>query len=207
MQNVYDDTYKYAIKRNLYEVAHALMDLKVLIAYEEFNKTNTIFIQGESFFSISFRALFNDMFSHSIKVLEIGQQNDSATFWYILKQTQNNKINLLAYQQEKIESLESLARKLKHVRDKTHFHIDKDSVLDPHKIWDEADIKGLELNEALRYLFRILGELYKVVFGENFLFWPEDYDSEDLSKLLNLANDANLLEIAPKDIEESKLVE
>ena len=194
------EAYKATVKRNLYEIAHALMNLKVLTSWDEYTKKNRIFVQGESFFSISERALFNDMISHAIKVLEIDKRGDSSTFWYVLKQDKKTVEKLKSYSSKKISSLRGgLAVKLKHIRDKTHFHIDKDSILDPNKIWLKADIKGNELKEALQYLFILLEELYEVVFKKPFLFHPDDYDGQDLIKLLDLANEHGLIKVSAKN--------
>src|SRR5215471_9826683 len=39
-----------------------------------------------------------------------------------------------------IGTFESLVEKLKHVRDKTHFHIDREAVLEPRAVWTEAGL-------------------------------------------------------------------
>lgn len=188
--------YQSAVKRNTYEVAHALMELKVLRALEAYNEKNSIFVRGESFFNISFRALHNDMIAHAIKLLD--KDEKSATFWYLLNKNRQEFENLSLYSQDKINSLEVLTAKLKIIRDKTHFHIDKHGVLDVQKVWEKADIKGKELGDALDYLFSILSELYKVVFNKSFLFIPEDYDETDLPKLLDLAHANKIIEVVPK---------
>ncbi|MCU0651335.1 MAG: hypothetical protein MUC39_00065 [Candidatus Omnitrophica bacterium] len=190
--------YNTAIKRNLFELAHALLELKALTAWDRYTDENEIYVHGESYFSISQKALFNDMVSHAIKVLELDKCGDSSTFWYILKTDTLVLKNLKDYSEEKIYSLQSLAVKLKHVRDKTHFHLDKNGILDHHKIWQEADIKGRELSEGLKYLFGLLCGLYKNIFKESFLYHPDDYDDTDLIKLLNFAASSDLINVVPK---------
>lgn len=187
-----------AITRNLYELAHALMELKTLAAFENYIAKNDIYVCGESFFNISNRALFNDMISHTIKVLDFDERGDSFTFWDILKNDKARKETLKAYSKEKIDFLNRLVPKLKIIRDKTHFHIDRKSVLNPQKIWEEANIQGKEIEEALQYLFYILNELHHAVFGRNFLYQPEDYNGEDLIKLLDFAGSSDLVDVVPK---------
>lgn len=190
--------YEKAIESNLNKAAHALFELKAVIAFDNYIEQNSVYICGASFFEISKKALYNDMFRHAINVLEIDKAGDSVTFWYILK-TDETKIKALkSYSEEKTNSLKILAEKLKHIRDKVHFHIDKDGVLDSRKIWLEADIKANELRDGLQYLFSILEELYRAVLNKPVLFHPDDYNGEDLAKLLNLANSNSLIDVVPK---------
>lgn len=190
--------YEKAIESNLNKVAHALFELKALIAFDNYIEKNSIFICGASFFEISKKALYNDMFRHAINVLEIDKARDSVTFWYILRTGEIKIKTLKSYSLEKTDSLKVLAEKLKHIRDKVHFHIDKDGILDSDKIWLEADIKANVLREGLQYLFSILDELYRAVFNKPVLFHPDDYNGEDLAKLLNLSGSNGLINVVPK---------
>lgn len=197
--------YEKAITRNLYELAHALLELKVLNTFNNFTETNEIYVQGESVFSISNRALFNDMLGHAIKILEVDLKGESASFWYIFNYDTLKIKKLTLYLEEKIETLSILAKKLKHIRDKTHFHIDKVGLLDTHKIWRDAGIKGKELSEALQYLFNLLNELHLSLFKKSFLFQPEDYNAEDVIKLLRLAGEKEIIEIYPRGGKEESI--
>lgn len=188
--------YEKAIQSNINKIAHALFELKVLIAFDNYIEQNNVYIYGASFFEISKKALYNDMFRHAMNVLD--KNGNSATFWYILKTNEAKIKALKSYSQSKSNSLKILADKLKHIRDKVHFHIDKDSVLDPHKIWLESDIKANELRDGLEYLFSILEELHRSVLNKPVLFHPDDYDGKDLVKLLGLAGINNLIDVVPK---------
>ena len=92
--------------RNIYEVAHALMNLKVLVRYEEYTKNNSVFTVGESFFGITIRALHSDMIAHAIKVLD--KNADSTTFWYVLDKNEQDISNLNSYSIEQIDNLHIL---------------------------------------------------------------------------------------------------
>ena len=190
--------YREATKRNLYEIAHALLEFKALTVFDNYTDGKDIFIHGESYLTISEKALFNDMISHAIKVLEIDKSDDTSTFWYILNADLSAFKKLNNYSEAKIDSLKELAEKLKHVRDKTHFHLDKNGILNPSKIWKEADIKGKELEEGLKYLFPLLCELYRIIFSKSFLYNPDDYDGKDLIKILDFANSSDLINITKK---------
>ena len=169
-----DTRYQKVIKRNLYELAHALLELKVLTIFEDYMSKYHIYIYGESFFNIVEKALFNDMIAHAIKALDIDKSGDSTPFWYLLEKDEEVVKKLESYSEEKIDFLRKIASKLKIIRDRTHFHIDKKGVLDPQKIWEKADIKGAELKEALETLFYILNDLHQAVFGKGFLYQPDD---------------------------------
>ena len=189
MGNSPNKRYFKAIKRNLFEIAHALLERKALISIEKYNKKHGIY--GENFFSISYRALFNDMVAHSIKVLD--EDRESATFWYIFRADMTKLKKLSSYSEEKMKFLRKLASRFKIIRDKTHFHIDKKGVLGPAFIWKNAGIKGRELGGALRYLWDLLNELHGVVFKDNFPHQIDFYDGKDVLKILMLSRRKNLV--------------
>lgn len=178
-----------AIKRNLFEVAHALLERKALIPIERYNKKHGIY--GENFFSISYRALFNDMVAHSIKVLD--EDRESATFWYIFRVDMAKIKKLKSYSEQKTQFLKGLTSKFKIIRDKTHFHIDKKGVLDPKLIWRKAGIKGKDLGKALKYLWDLLNELHQIVFNKDFPHQIDFYDAKDVLKILALSRKNDLV--------------
>jgi len=148
------DTYKDALKRNLSELVIAKLEFE---AYREIGD-KLVLGSFDSFFTLAQIALFNDMVAHMIKVLDRNAQ--SATFWYIynckLKEVEKfikeNNINYMA--------IYGLAEKLKIVRDKTHFHIDREGVRDPKAIWADADITYKELEENINSIYNILNYLH-----------------------------------------------
>ena len=181
--------YNRSLSRNLYEVAHALYERQALIAIDQFIEREEIL--GENFFSISYRALFNDMIAHAIKVLD--EDRRSATFWSLLHADKMSLDRLKAYSDEKIKFLNKLWEKLKIVRNKTHFHIDQEGVLNPEKAWADADIKGNELGTGLEYLWEILTELYQELFGKPFPHPVKDYEGKDVLELLAYAKSKGLV--------------
>jgi len=127
--------YSKILSRNLNEVRKAWFEWRTLIAIESVQHP---FPHG-SFFHVIHSALFDSALGHLIKVLD--RNKDSASFWSIYEQ-KNNEINELPKNKERIEKLERLANpdRLKHIRDKTQFHIDKNAVVKPEEVWDDADI-------------------------------------------------------------------
>lgn len=190
--------YEEAIKTNIQKVARALFELKALMAFDNYLEQNTVYVCGVNFFDISKKALYENMFRHAMNVLDIGKSGDAATFWYILKFDEIKIKELNSYSAEKNELLKSLAKKLKHIRDKVFFHIDKNCILDSEKIWLEADIKANEFRDGLQYLFSLLEELYRTVINNPVLFHPDDYSGDDITKLLNLAKSGGLISVVSK---------
>lgn len=184
--------YSKAVKRNFVEVVNALHERQVLISMEEYiRKNGRIYYYGGSFLAISMNALFNDMISHIIKVLDGNKR--SASFWYILEINKGKIENCKSCSEDKIKFLEELKHKLKIVRDKTHFHIDEDGVLDPAAIWSKVDVTGNELGKGIDYLLDILLELHNSVSGGNLSRNNLLYTGEDFLQLLELARVNDLI--------------
>lgn len=189
-----DLCYIRAIQRNFNEIANALQRWQALVVFDEYIRLNgKVTYQGISFFELSYHSLFNDVISHMIKVLDLNK--DSATFWYIKKNQQIELGSLKSYTKEKISFLESLAKKLKQIRDKTHFHIDLQGVFDHKQIWDDAGISGKELGAGVEYLFDMLFELRNLIFNENMSKIQYSYHGDDLKTLLSLANEKGLISL------------
>jgi hypothetical protein len=133
-----------------------------------------------AFFSYCSIALFNDMFSHEMKVLDM--HKDAASFWYI----RNCEPELVNSQLEKhcvkLGDIETLAKELKHIRDKTHGHIDKNGVMDSRKVWEDAHIKGDLVNEIIDKLWQVLNEVYKEEVGSE--FGQPIHDGDDVDAIL-----------------------
>jgi|GEM_PF-2428561 len=140
-------------------------------------------------------AFFGDMLRNTINVLD--KQSDAASFWYILKRDEIK--SLRTYSEQKNILLEDLAGKLKHVRDKVFFHHDKNGVLDTKKIWQEADIVGKDVGEAIQYLFSILKELYEKVMKKSYNFDPDNSIEENFIKLLDLAAKNGFIDVRPEN--------
>ena len=141
-----------------------------------------------TFFSYCSIALFNDMFSHEMKVLDM--HKDATSFWYIRGREPKLVDGLMEKYGVKPEDIKTLADKLKHVRDKTHFHIDRDGVLDSRKVWGDADIKGDFVNKVVDKLWQVLNEVYKEKYGSE--FGQPIYDGEDVDTILRVCKSAGI---------------
>lgn len=130
-----------------------------------------------NFFYFVSISLFNDILSRSIRLLD--KHKDSANFWYIERIKYKDIKNFLKSKILSIEDIEKLSNKLIHVRDKVHFHLDRDAILNPNEIWDEANIIGESLKNTIESIFEILIHLYKLEFSENYTYF--DYDGNEIN--------------------------
>jgi hypothetical protein len=173
--------YKRALNRNLNEVRDAWFEWRTLIAIESVQHP----FPDSSFFNIVHKAMFNSAMGHLMKILD--RHEETASFWYIYKQ-KRHKIDVLQGHDERIKRLEHLAsiKRIKHIRNKTHFHIDKKAVVDPKQVWRDADISSKEIYDALLDLICILQPLAKEEYGAHF---PMDYDVDEAKHLAKLPKD------------------
>ena len=145
-----------------------------------------------SFLALTFYALSNDALSHAIKVLEIGQQCRS--YWTV-EALKRSEIRAFAYDNRTdLRRIHSLSKKLKKVRNKTHFHIDTESLINPDFIWNDAGIKMDEFSDGLRDIWAILLHLYRLEFGTNYPH-VDDYDGSDVERIVELAKNQGLVKI------------
>jgi hypothetical protein len=148
-----NDTSRYdaAIRRNLAELQRALLNRRAMVAMEAVGGIT------DDILKVIYYALFNDYISHCIKVFE--RSSGAASFWYVYD-TNQKPINQYARKHHiDIGAFEPLVEKLKHVRDKTHFHIDRDAVLNSNVVWREAGLNGQELAAAVDNAWELLNAL------------------------------------------------
>jgi hypothetical protein len=159
--------YEAAIERNLAELQRALLKRRAMVAMEGVGISN-------GYLKVIYYALFNDYIAHCIKVFE--RSSGAASFWYIYDTNQKpindfarkNGIDLLKF--------EGLTESLKHVRDKTHFHIDREGVLDPEAVWQEAGLNGKELAAAVDQIWDLLNAVRRARGSESMELPPYDVD-------------------------------
>lgn len=143
--------YDKAVRRNLAELQKTLLIRATLVGMEEVES------RRHTFNRIVYESLYNDYHAHAMKVLERSSQ--ASSFWYIYRTDERPIREYAAAHGLQISEIEEVARKLKVIRDGTHFHIDSVGVLDPSKIWDEADITGRQLANALDFAWNALSAI------------------------------------------------
>lgn len=178
------DLYGRTLKRLLHELRYTLSERNAL---NELARVAPRTSWG--FFSYAYIALYNDLFSHAIKILD--RNKDSATFWHIHKNNKNDVETTLKLNGLDVVDVESLTNKLKVIRDKTHFHIDKKSIFSPKDVWKEADISGNEFNKVFDKLWLVLNSLHQQHFGEQFT--QPIYQAKEIESLITMAKKNDIM--------------
>ena len=169
--------YEKALKRNLDELHQAILERRALIGLIH---TDSESAPTFDFFSIAFIALYNDMVAHTIKVFEYS--DDSASFWYIEKSNEAAINKAARSVGVKISDIRNLSAGFEHIRNKTHFHIDKDGVMNPKMVWKDAGVQGDDLGHLLESAASILIHLYEERMGKD--YEVSDYDGTDVEGII-----------------------
>jgi len=175
--------YEAAVERNLAEIHRALLNLELMKAMEKHGRFSTDEAKG------TYYALFNDYLAHCIKVLE--DRGGAASLFYIYRTNRGPLETAAGELGVDMSRLRQMGEKLKHVRDKTHFHIDHDGVLDPKSVWRDADINGRDLATAVLHAWALLNAA-RVLLGRERLKRPQ-IDSAAVTRataILDGAHDA-----------------
>ena len=85
----------------------------------------------------------------------------TTSFWYIHRTNEKVLDDLATRRDISISSLRNVSEKLKPIRDKTHFHIDPEGVLDPKAVWRDAALTGKELSNAVDDAWTLLVDLQR----------------------------------------------
>ncbi len=174
--------YEAALERNLAELERAILNRRAMVAMESAGGISNIHLK------VIYFALFNDYIARCIKVFE--RSKGAASFWYIYD-TNQKPINEFAGKNHiDLAVFEWLTPKLKHVRDKTHFHIDREGVLDPHAVWREADVNGKELATAVDHMWALLNAA-RTFAGQPPMELPR-YDEDIMRRMTMLVEEGRL---------------
>jgi len=82
-----------------------------------------------------------------------------------------------------IDKLHEIVPKLRHIRDKTHFHIDRKAVEAPKEVWKDADISGNELTRALYDAAALIAKIKQETYGGE-LQQLVAYDGSDVHQIV-----------------------
>jgi hypothetical protein len=133
---------------------------------------------GIDFIRLSYWAIYDQLFSHVIKVLD---RREQAGFWFLVQSYPDLCDKLCESANLSLTDVTAIEKKLQHIRDKTHFHLDKRGVLSPATIWKEADLAYGALENAMDTSFELLSLLFKELTGKAYHL-PE-YDGSDATVL------------------------
>jgi hypothetical protein len=150
----YEENFRAALNRLLPETYNLMSAQAALEALVEHPTTSVILAQ-------SFSALIGDRLGRLIRILEDNKQ--VASFWFLKNCEPTNVAKGIDI--ARLEKLSS-ENKLKLIRDKTFFHIDKARVADSQAVYAEADIFANEIIWAMEAIWRTLNRLYEERFGQ-----------------------------------------
>jgi hypothetical protein len=176
------DRYLSAIRRNLAETNNAILKRRALTGLYSIDSAH-----GLDFFRIAAHALYNDLVSHALRVFD--RNGQSASFWYVVRTDEAIAKRAARRHGVSLDEIERLSEQFKHIRDKTHFHIDRDAVMDPSKVWSTAGLTGDELGYVLESAWKVLAGIWHELRGESFEI-PE-YDGSDVGKIIRAYSKAH----------------
>jgi hypothetical protein len=167
-----------AINRSFAEANNAILKLT---AYNRLNEAEFSYM-GTSFFVIAQQALYNDMIASAIRIFD--DHKEAGSLWYIIRCNQSAAKKAATACGINIDDLKAIVPKLRHIRDKTHFHIDKRSVENPSLVWRDADISGQEFTTVLHNAARLLAKIKQDVFGAE-MDQLTPYDGSDVRHIID----------------------
>ena len=177
------ERYVRAVSRNLFELRYSLSERNAI------NKFVAVAPETSwSFFSCVYVALSNDMFSHAMKVLDT--HKDAVSFWFLYRCKKEEVEEYLKDIDLSLTELEKMTADLKYVRDKTHFHIDRNDVFDPTKVWEKAGITGDFFNKVIEGLWEVLNHLHKLEHGQR--FDQPIYEGDDVKDILDVVREKGI---------------
>lgn len=164
-----------ALKRVLLELNNSILKRRTYNALLELNSAHSL-----DFFRVCNAALHNDLYAGVHRALD--QHQDSVSFWYI-RNIAGTRIGKAATKAgASIQEIERLAGKLKPIRDQVHFHVDRRTLGDPDRPWEEADITGDELIWLMDSAHEVLRTALYDLTGEDCPI-PE-YHGEDIGPIM-----------------------
>jgi hypothetical protein len=184
MTETTDSRYSRALIRTINQIVAAVLERRALVGLEQAGSAH-----GWDFFRVAYNGMFSDMLAHCMRALD--RNGQSASFWYIYRCQQKAVDEFVIQRGIDWSLIESITDKLKHVRDKTHFHIDRDAVFSSQAVWQTADIKGLQLARCVDSLSAILQFLHARQFG--LPFNAPDYDGTDAARIIEAAKKAGII--------------
>ena len=167
-----------AINRNFAEANDAILKLT---AYNSLHQAG-LNARGASFFAIADQALFNDMIAGAIRIFD--EHKEAGSVWYIIRCHEAVAHTAARSCGIDMDAMRTIVPKLRHVRDKTHFHIDKRNVENPALVWSHADISIDEFTNALRNAALLLAKIKQHIYGGKMDVLTA-YDGSDVRRIVD----------------------
>jgi hypothetical protein len=148
---------------------------------------------GVDFIFLAHLALRDQMFAHAIKVLQPmrGRAGQDLGLWFLVRKHKATVARLCAAHGIFLGHVRGVAGKLETIRNTTHFHLDKEGVRDPSRVWKAAALTKKQLDDALDASLRLLLLLHIEIKGAEYpMPW---YDGLDATKITQHAYEHRLL--------------
>lgn len=137
-----------------------------------------------NFFRVAYVSLHGDRIIRLIRVLE--DSKEVASFWYLHRCNRERIDELLEGTDLHLDKLKDFSERVKHIRNKTFAHIDKDRVFDPEAVYEEAGIKGEEIRGAVEAVWFVLNKLYEDITHCVYRHRYGEYSGDDIDHLFQL---------------------
>lgn len=164
-----------AIKRVLMELNNSILKRR---AYNAMHKLNSS--HGLDFFRVCSAALQNDLYAGIYRAFD--QHKDAASFWYIQNIAGGMLLEAAKKAAVSLDELQRVSAKLKPIRDRVHFHVDRSTLEDGSKPWKDADITGNELIWLADSGHSVLREMLLNLTGEDCSV--PDYQGDDIGDIM-----------------------
>ena len=165
------------LTRCLDELGRAICYLRALRGIDRAETYHAV-----DFIRLSSWALRDQMFAHVIKVLG---KKEEAGFWSLHDSDPDFFADQCIEQQVSLNDIRAVMPKLNKIRNKTLFHLDRAGVLDPTKVWSDADMTYGQFEVALNTSFGLLNALHDRLHGSPYPM--PDYDGTDATRLAQMA--------------------
>ncbi|QGZ39187.1 hypothetical protein IP92_02582 [Pseudoduganella flava] len=157
------------IARNFAELDNAHMKLTACAALGDHPPT--------TFLALARQALYNDALSGAIRVYD--DHKDAHSLWYVLRCHRKEAEGALAACGTTWVVLEQTSDRLRRIRNRTQFHIDRQSIGDPPETWHKPDIDAAELAAGVRLAAGLLAALARMLDAAAAPLRLSDYDGAD----------------------------
>ena len=169
-----------AIERVLLELNNCIIKRRTFNAFMSLKSAH-----GLDYFRVSAYALQNDLYAGAHRALD--SHKDAVSIWYIRNLAPDAFAEAALEVKIGISELEKLIEKLKPIRDRVHFHVDRRDLLEPSSAWEDADITGDEFISLTENAHEILRLMYLNLTGED--KGVPEYYGEDIKEILTSYKD------------------
>lgn len=178
-----------AVRRCASELSRAIWYAAAVRSLQDADRDDTA-----NFIRLAEIAMGDQMIAHAVKVLSIDVRNgrgEVAGLWSLCKCWKEKVEEICKGHYIDLDHIRRVGDKLYHIRNKTHFHLDRNGVISSKTVWKDANIKSHEFDKALSQSYVIIYELYNAITGIIYQTW--EYDGSDAKIIAQHANKHNLL--------------